>query len=125
MSWRPDLSRVRRLIGLGSAVAGQIAFEGAIFSIVTVMAAKLDVVSLAAHGIAVQVIATTFMVPLGISSAAAVRVGQAVGRNDARGVAASGWAALSISALLHECGGHRSVDRPAMDLTNASSAMPR
>ena len=49
------------------------------------MAAKLDVVSLAAHRIAVNVISTTFMVPLGISSAAAVRVGQAVGRRDPRG----------------------------------------
>jgi MATE family multidrug resistance protein len=63
------------------------------------LAARLDEVSLAAHGIAVQVIATTFMVPLGISSAAAVRVGQAVGRRDARGVAASGWAALALAAL--------------------------
>ena len=64
MSWRPDLVRMRRLIGWGPS-AGQIAFEGAIFGIVTVMAAKLDEVSLAAHGIAVQVIATTFMVPWG------------------------------------------------------------
>jgi MATE family multidrug resistance protein len=55
-------------------------------------------VSLAAHGIAVQVIATTFMVPLGISSAAAVRVGHAVGRRDHRGVVSAGWAALAMAA---------------------------
>lgn len=105
ISWRPDLARLRRLIWLGSPAAGQIAFEGAIFSIVTVMAAKLDVVSLAAHGISVQVISTTFMVPLGVSSAAAVRVGQAVGRKDPRGVIASGWAALAISALFMSAAG--------------------
>ncbi len=105
ISWRADLARMRRLMSLGLSAAGQIAFEGSIFSIVTVMAAKLDVVSLAAHGIAVQVIATTFMVPLGISSAAAVRVGQAVGRRDPRGVAASGWAALLISALFMSAAG--------------------
>jgi MATE family multidrug resistance protein len=75
------------------------AFEGAVFGVVTVLAAKLDEVSLAAHGIAVQVIATTFMVPLGISSAAAVRVGHAVGRKDPRGVAAAGWAALLLGGL--------------------------
>jgi MATE family multidrug resistance protein len=45
------------------------------------------------------VISITFMVPLGISSAAAVRVGQAVGRKDPRGVAAAGWAALALSTL--------------------------
>ncbi len=99
LSWRPDRGRLVRLLQLGLPATGQIAFEGAVFGVVTVLAAKLDEVSLAAHGIAVQVIATTFMVPLGISSAAAVRVGHAVGRRDARGVAAAGWAALLIAAI--------------------------
>jgi MATE family multidrug resistance protein len=39
------------------------------------------------------------MVPLGISSAAAVRVGQAVGRRDPIGIAVSGWTALLLSAI--------------------------
>jgi MATE family multidrug resistance protein len=99
MSWRPDLKRIRRLALLGLPAALQILFEGAVFGIVTALAATLDEVSLAAHSIAVQVIATTFMVPLGISSAAAVRVGQAVGRKDARGVATAGWTALLLSTL--------------------------
>jgi MATE family multidrug resistance protein len=95
----PDLSRIRRLISLGMPAAAQLAFEGAIFGVVAVMAAKLDEISLAAHGIAVQVIATAYMVPLGISSAAAVRVGQAIGRRDPGGAAAAGWAALAITAF--------------------------
>ena len=37
--------------------------------------------------------------PLGFSSAAAVLVGQAVGRRDPRGAAHSGWAALSLGAI--------------------------
>jgi MATE family multidrug resistance protein len=76
----------------------QILVEGAVFSLVTVMAARFDEVSLAAHSIAVNVISTTFMVPLGISSAAAVRVGQAVGRKDPPGIAVSGWTALALGA---------------------------
>jgi multidrug resistance protein, MATE family len=99
MSWRPDFGRIRRLAALGTPAALQILFEGAVFGIVTVLAATLDEVSLAAHSIAVQVIATTFMVPLGISSAAAVRVGQAVGRKDPRGAATAGWTALLLSTL--------------------------
>jgi MATE family multidrug resistance protein len=105
ISWRPDWSRLRELVRLGLPATGQIAFEGAVFGVVTVLAAKLDPVSLAAHGIAVQVIATTFMVPLGISSAAAVRVGQAVGRKDARGVVAAGWAALAIAGAFMTAAG--------------------
>jgi MATE family multidrug resistance protein len=99
ISWRSDLTRIRRLIHLGLPSAGQILFEGAVFAIVTTMAARLDEVSLAAHGIAVNVISTTYMVPLGISSAAAVRVGQARGRQDVRGAAVSGWTALLFGAL--------------------------
>jgi MATE family multidrug resistance protein len=99
ISWRPDVARIRRLVTLGLPVGGQILFEGAVFGIVTVMAARLDAVSLAAHGIAVNVISTTFMVPLGISSAAAVRVGQAYGRGDKHGAAVAGWTALLLSSL--------------------------
>jgi MATE family multidrug resistance protein len=63
------------------------------------MAAKLDAISLAAHTVGVNVISITYMVPLGISSAAAVRVGHAVGRRDAEGVRIAGWTALALGAL--------------------------
>lgn len=99
MSWRPNVDRIRKLAALGLPAALQILFEGAVFGIVTVLAATLDEASLAAHSISVQVISTTFMVPLGISSAAAVRVGQAIGRKDPRGAATAGWTALLLSAL--------------------------
>jgi MATE family multidrug resistance protein len=99
MLCRPQLDRIRRLTALGLPVAGQMAAEGAVFGIVTAMAARLDEASLAAHGIAVNIISTTYMVPLGVSSAAAVRVGQAVGRRDRAGAAAAGWTALLVSGL--------------------------
>jgi MATE family multidrug resistance protein len=99
ISWLPDLERIRGLCVLGLPAAAQILFEGSVFALVTVWAARLDDASLAAHSIAVQVIATNFMIPLGISSAAAVRVGQAIGRGDARGARTAGWAALLLSTI--------------------------
>jgi MATE family multidrug resistance protein len=96
--WRPQWTLIRRLIALGFPSAMQILAEGAVFGIVTVMAARFDEVSLAAHSIAVNVISITYMVPLGISSAAAVRVGQAVGRKSPHGIAVSGWTALLLGA---------------------------
>jgi MATE family multidrug resistance protein len=95
---RPDPRRMWRLLALGVPAAVQIAVEGAVFGIVSVMAAKLDAVSLAAHTVAINVISITYMVPLGISAAAAVRVGQAVGRRDARGASAAGWTALGLGS---------------------------
>jgi MATE family multidrug resistance protein len=105
ISWRPAMARVRHLVTLGLPAAGQILFEGAVFAIVTALAARLDEASLAAHSVAVQVIATTFMVPLGISSAAAVRVGHAVGRKDPEGARTAGWTALLFSAIFMAAAG--------------------
>jgi MATE family multidrug resistance protein len=99
VSWRPSFERIRRLAGLGMPAAMQILFEGAVFALVSVFAAHLDEVSLAAHSIAINVVSTTYMVPLGISSAAAVRVGQAIGAGDRRGAAVRGWTAILLGAL--------------------------
>jgi MATE family multidrug resistance protein len=98
ISWMPDIPRIVSLVRLGVPAALQILFEGSVFGLITVWAARLDADSLAAHSVAVQVISTTFMVPLGISSAAAVRVGHAIGRGDAPGAATAGWTALALSA---------------------------
>jgi MATE family multidrug resistance protein len=105
MSWKPDIARLLRLLDLGLPVALQILIEGGLFSVIAVLAARLDEVSLAAHGIAVNVVSTTYMVPLGIASAAAVRVGQAVGRKDRPGVATSGWTALLLGTLFMAAAG--------------------
>jgi multidrug resistance protein, MATE family len=97
--WQPDQVAIRRLFSLGWPAAAQIGLEAAVFAIVSALAAQLDEASLAAHGVALNVISVTYMVPLGIASAAAVRVGHAVGRKDRRGAASAGWTALALSAL--------------------------
>jgi MATE family multidrug resistance protein len=99
VSWKPDFARIMQLIRLGVPASLQMLFEGSVFSVVTVWAARLDEASLAAHSIAVQVIATNFMVPLGISSAAAVRVGYAIGRRDRAAASTAGWAAILLSTI--------------------------
>jgi MATE family multidrug resistance protein len=98
ISWLPDLARVRHLLRLGLPAALQILAEGAVFGVVTALIGKLDEVSQAAHAIAINMISTTFMVPLGISSAAAVRVGQAIGGGQARDAGARGWMAMAFGA---------------------------
>jgi MATE family multidrug resistance protein len=67
-----------------------------VFATATALAGLLDAASLAGHQIALTASSVTFMVPLGVSSAGAVRVGQAVGRRDRPGAAAAGWTALLI-----------------------------
>ena len=91
-----DLSRVRRLFVLGFPAAGQMVLEVGVFSAATALAGRVSAEALAAHLIAMNFAAVTFMVPLGVASAAAVRVGQAVGRRDPRGAASAGWTAIAI-----------------------------
>jgi MATE family multidrug resistance protein len=92
-----------RLLGLGLPAAMQLALEAGIFAVATALIARLDPVSLAAHQIALNTASLTFMVPLGISSAAAVRVGQALGRHDTHGASLSGWTALLLGAGFMFC----------------------
>ena len=91
-----DGSRLRRLLELGLPSALHISLEMGLFAVATALAGLLDAASLAAHQIALTVAATTFMVPLGMSSAAAVRVGHASGRGDSEGVRRGGWMAILL-----------------------------
>ena len=60
----------------------------------------ISTTALAAHQIALQVAAILFMVPFGISMAATVRVGHAVGRSDAAGVRRAGHVAIWLGIVL-------------------------
>ena len=95
-AWVPDFRRIRKLLVLGFPAAGQIGLETAVFATVTVLIGRLSATALAGHQIALTTISMTFMMPLGISSAAAVRVGQAIGRKDVKSAARSGWTALAL-----------------------------
>jgi multidrug resistance protein, MATE family len=96
---KAEWERLRNLLRLGVPAATHVFLEIAVFAVATTFIARLDAVSLAAHQIALMVANVTFMVPLGISSAAAVRVGHAMGRQDAGGAGRSGWLAIAMGAL--------------------------
>jgi MATE family multidrug resistance protein len=103
IEFKPDLARIRRLIGLGFPAALQFSLELGVFAAATALIGRLTPVSLAGHQIAMNTVSFTYMVPLGISSAAAVRVGQALGRGDVRAAGRSGWTALALGAGFMSC----------------------
>jgi MATE family multidrug resistance protein len=96
VSLAPDWPRLATLMRLGFPAALQITAEVGVFTVVTTLAARFEPAVLAAHQIALNSAAFTFMVPLGLSSAAAVRVGQAIGRHDSTGAQRAGWTALGL-----------------------------
>jgi len=98
-----DLPRIRRLITLGLPAAIQFTLESGVFALVTALIARLGAVPLAGHQIALNTVAFTYMVPLGIASAAAVRVGQAIGRGDPHGAGDAGGTAIFLGATFMTC----------------------
>jgi MATE family multidrug resistance protein len=93
-------ARVRRLIALGFPAAAQITLEVGVFAAATALAGRLDPVSSGSHQIALNLASLAFMVPLGLASSGAVRVGHAVGARDLRRAAHAGWTALAASSAI-------------------------
>lgn len=107
-----DFSRIRALLTLGAPAAGQILLEIGAFAAATALSARLGPVQLSGHEIALNCAAFTFMVPLGISSAAAVRVGQQLGRRDPEGARRAGWSAIILGVGFMGCAGVAFVSVP-------------
>jgi MATE family multidrug resistance protein len=93
-----ESSRLRQLVLLGAPAGGQIFVEISIFGAVTFLIGTLGALPLSGHEIALNCASFTFMVPFAISAAAAVRVGQAIGRKAPHEAASAGWAAILIGA---------------------------
>jgi MATE family multidrug resistance protein len=98
--WTFDVARIRRLIALGLPAASQVTLEVGVFAAATALAGKLDPVSSGSHQIALNVASIAFMVPLGLSSASAVRVGHAVGSRDLPRAVLAGWTALATGCAI-------------------------
>jgi MATE family multidrug resistance protein len=99
----PHLPRVRQLVRLGFPAAMQLGLEVGVFATATALIARLGAIPLASHQIALNTVSFTYMVPLGISSAAAVRVGQAFGRRDPQGASRAGWTGLALGTAFMAC----------------------
>ena len=80
--WRPDWPAFFDISRLGVPISLSIFAEAGMFSAASIMIGWIGTVHLAAHGIALQLASLTFMLPLGFSQAASVRVGNAAGRGD-------------------------------------------
>jgi MATE family multidrug resistance protein len=95
--WRPDGARLAALWRLGLPIGLTIAFEITVFNASAFLMGRFGATAIAAHAIALQIAATTFMVPLGIGQAATVRVGLARGARDVDAIARAGSTAFALA----------------------------
>ena len=94
--WRPDWQGFFEVVRLGWPIGATIVAEVGLFAASSIMVGWIGTVELAAHGIALQLASIAFMIPLGLASAATVRVGLAYGRRDAHGVGRAARAAVLV-----------------------------
>jgi MATE family multidrug resistance protein len=103
LAWPP----LARMLAIGAPIGLQNLMEYGVFGTVALLMGRLGTIPIAAHQVAINLASLTFMVPLGISAAAAVLVGHAVGRGDmggarraARAALACGVAFMTTTALI-------------------------
>ena len=95
---RVDGVLLRRLLRLGLPVGLQLGLETSVFATASMLMGWFGAVPLAGHQIAINLCSTTFMIPVGISATAAVRVGQALGRGDVSGARRAAFTAYALGA---------------------------
>ncbi len=109
----PKPAAIKQLLVLGVPMGIAILMEGSLFVATALLIGRLGAVDVAAHQIALNVISSCFMIPLGVALATTVRVGHAVGARDYSAVRWAMKAGLflvlitqTLSALLLIFAGH-------------------
>lgn len=101
----PQGDRLKKLVKIGAPAAGQILLEVGAWNLSTFSAGYLNPVALATHAIALNYASISYMVPLGVSAAAAVSVGHAVGAGNPARARRAGWLALGLGTSFMLCAG--------------------
>src|SRR5664279_4233738 len=98
--WRVDWMLMRQFVVIGAPISISFLLEYGLFAAAALLMGLISTTALAAHQIALQITAILFMVPFGISMAATVRVGHAVGRDDPSAVKRAGFVAVMLGIVL-------------------------
>ena len=96
--WQPG--DLRRLLALGLPLGLGIALETSCFMSMIVMAGWLGTTALATMHSAINVTSLIYMLTIGLATAAAIRVANAIGRDSWRDAARAGWVAIGLEILI-------------------------
>ncbi|MGK0270800.1 MAG: MATE family multidrug resistance protein [Cocleimonas sp.] len=95
--WVPEWGAFKEIIKIGLPISLMIFFEAGMFLAAALMIGLIGEIELAAHGISIQLESLAFMIPLGLSQVASVRVANAAGRGDIVGIDLAAKAVLLLS----------------------------
>ncbi len=95
--WRPEWSRLRELLRLGSPVMMIIIAEAGLFSGAAFLMGRIGEAELAGHTVALQLAALAFQIPFGVGQAATIRVGYHYGAQDHAAIGRAGWTGIAMA----------------------------
>jgi MATE family multidrug resistance protein len=95
----PHWRRIGALLHIGLPMAVTLLAEAGLFVATALLIGTMGEDIVASHQVAINVASLFFMIPLGLAMAITVRVGNAVGRNDARGVRYAGFCGIGLALL--------------------------
>ena len=94
---------IKEIFSLGAPIAMTITAEAGLFSAVSILMGTRGANIAAAHQIAINFAATTFMIPLAISSASTIRVGHALGAGNAAAARLGGAVGIAMCGVFMTC----------------------
>jgi len=97
--WKPDWPRFFLMLRIGAPIGLILVAEVGLFAVASIMMGFLGVAELAAHAVALQLASIAFMVPLGLSQAATVRVGLAYGARNRQAIHRAGWTSMALAMV--------------------------
>ncbi len=95
----PRLRRIVALVHIGLPMAVTLLAEAGLFVATALIISTLGEEVIASHQVAINIASLFFMIPLGLAMAITVRVGNAVGRGDERGVRYAGFCGIGLTLV--------------------------
>ena len=95
----PNLRRIGALMHIGLPMTITLLAEAGLFVATALIISTLGEDVIASHQVAINIASLFFMIPLGLAMAITVRVGNAVGRGDERGVRYAGFCGIGLTLV--------------------------
>lgn len=102
-SWNPQWSFIRDVFHLSLPISSAIFAEVSFFGLTTLLIGKIGTLQIAAHNIVLMICSFTFMVPLAINNAVAVKVGYAFGQKNIPWILLYQKSSLVVSLIFMGC----------------------
>lgn len=95
----PEKTHLWELVSIGVPIGVSVTMEVSMFAIVSLLMGSLGTIAVAAHQVAINFAAMTFMVPFGLSMAITARVGQAAGKGRTREARFKGFIGVGMCTV--------------------------